>query len=79
MLFLLLLAGCLYLADRLVERKDSREKNGDYFAAAPKADVLLLGSSHMINGINPAVLYENFGIASYNLGGHGNVLPVTHW
>lgn len=77
--FLILLAGCLYLADRLVERKDSREKNGDYFAAAPKADVLLLGSSHMINGINPAVLYENFGIASYNLGGHGNVLPVTYW
>lgn len=79
LLFLALLAGSLFLAARLVERKDSREKNGDFFAVAPKTDVLLLGSSHMINGINPAVLYEDYGIASYNLGGHGNVLPVTYW
>ena len=33
-LFLVLLAGSMFLAARLVERKDSREKNGDYFAAA---------------------------------------------
>ncbi len=79
-LFLLvLLAGAILLAGRLVERKDSREKNESYFALAQKADVLLLGSSHMINGVNPAVLYEDYGIAAYNLGGHGNVMPVTYW
>ena len=78
-IFLCLLAAALVLAMRLVERKDSADKNGDYFDLAGRADVLLLGSSHMINGINPALLYEEYGIAAYNLGGHGNVMPVTYW
>lgn len=79
LVFLCLLAVVLMLAVRLVERKDSADKNGDYFELAGRADVLLLGSSHMINGINPALLYEEYGIAAYNLGGHGNVMPVTYW
>ncbi len=79
LLFLCLLAAAFVLAARLVERKDSAAKNGDYFELAGRADVLLLGSSHMINGINPALLYEEYGIAAYNLGGHGNVMPVTYW
>ena len=78
-LFLVILAVCLSLAFRLVERKDSEEKNGDYFDLAEQVDVLLLGSSHMINGINPALLYEDYGIAAYNLGGHGNTMQVTYW
>ena len=77
--FLVLLSGAVLLAGRLVERKDSAEKNGSYFALADKVDVLLLGSSHMINGINPALLYEDYGIAAYNLGGHGNTMQVTYW
>ena len=78
-LLLILLLIAVYCAARVVERKDSREKNQQYFEVADKADVLLLGSSHMINGVNPAVLFEDYGIASYNLGGHGNVMQVTYW
>lgn len=74
-----LTAAALLSAARLVERKDSREKNGPYLELAGRTDVLLLGSSHMINGVNPAALYEDYGIASYNLGGHGNVMQVTYW
>ena len=78
-LFLAILAVCLVAAFRLVERKDSAEKNGDYFEIAEQVDVLLLGSSHMINGVNPAALYEEYGIAAYNLGGHGSTMQVTYW
>ena len=77
--FMAILAGCIGGAWRLVERKDSETKNGDYFDVAEQVDVLLLGSSHMINGINPAILYEDYGIAAYNLGGHGNTMQVTYW
>ncbi len=76
---LMLIGATVFLAARIVERKDSREKNQQYFELADKTDVLLLGSSHMINGVNPAALFEDYGIASYNLGGHGNVMQVTYW
>ncbi len=31
-------------------------------------DVILLGSSHALNGYNPQVLWDEYGIASYNMG-----------
>lgn len=79
--FAALLAGILYLSARLVERKDSEEKNGTFFteAAAGHIDGLFLGSSHVINGINSAQIYEESGYTIYNLGGHGSILPVSYW
>lgn len=42
-------------------------------------DVLFFGSSHMLNGVSPVQLYEEYGIPSYNLGQNGQVLPVTYY
>lgn len=77
---------CLFLAAfggvvRLVERKQSINKNAAFFDEAAKGhvDVLFAGSSHVINGINPVQIYEETGITSYNIGGHGNTLPATYW
>lgn len=71
----------LFCASRIVERKESAEKNGSFLteAAAGHIDGLLIGSSHVINGINPAQIYEETGCTVYNLGGHGSTLPVTYW
>lgn len=77
---------CLFLAAfggvvRLVERKQSVNKNAAFFDEAAKGhvDVLFAGSSHVINGINPVQIYEETGVTSYNIGGHGNTLPATYW
>lgn len=78
-IFICIFLLCFFFAVRLVERKDSKRKNASFFEVADEIDVLFLGSSHMINGVNPVQLYEDYGVASYNLGGHGNVLPVTYW
>ena len=79
--FLILLAGVLAVVVLVTERKTSYMKNKDFFeeAARDHLDVLFLGSSHVINGINPIDLYENYGITSYNLGGHGSLLKETYW
>lgn len=79
--FVVILAGLLVLSARLVERKESMEKNGSYFAEAQDGhiDGLLIGSSHVINGINPAQIYEETGYTIYNLAGHGSTLPVSYW
>ena len=76
---LVLIFAVLFAVSCLTERKESRIKNGTFFDVADRTDVLLLGSSHVVNGIDPAQLFEEYGIAAYNLAGHGSILPVTYW
>ncbi len=80
-LFLILLGGVLVTVMLVTERKTSYMKNKDFFEEAKKdhLDVLFIGSSHVINGINPLDLYEEYGITSYNLGGHGSLLKESYW
>lgn len=42
-------------------------------------DVLCLGSSHTYTNINPAVLWDEYGIASYNLAGSNQPLWNTYY
>ncbi len=80
-LFLLVLGVCIGAAILLVRRKDSQYKYADFFdkARQDQIDVLFIGSSHVINAMNPAVLYGEYGITSYNMGGHGSVMQATYW
>ncbi len=78
-IFLALLTLALTAAIRLTERKSSREKYADFRRLAPQIDVLFLGSSHVINGLDPVTLYEEYGYTAYNMGGHGSVMQATYW
>lgn len=79
--FLLVLCISILAVTTLVRRKDSNYKYADFFdqAKAGNIDVLFMGSSHVINAINPVTLYEDYGYTSYNMGGHGSVLQATYW
>ena len=79
--FFLLLAVCILAAIVVVRRKESSYKYADFFDKAKndQIDVLFMGSSHVINAVNPATLYRNYGITSYNMGGHGSVMQATYW
>ena len=74
----LLLGGLKYLTD-VAERKDSDFKYGPFFAEEKDFDVLFLGTSHVLNGIFPMELWNDYGFTSYNFGGHDNYLPTTYW
>lgn len=80
-LFLVILLAVMAAVMVVTQRKESYEKNAAFFDEAKKdhVDVLFLGSSHVINGINPAVLYRDYGFTSYNLGGHGSLMQETYW
>jgi len=67
-----------YLTD-LTERKSSDAKYADFFSQDEDFNVLFMGSSHIINAVFPMELWEDYGIVSYNLGGHSNQLPTTYW
>lgn len=62
-----------------MEKKDSKYKYGPFFEEENDFDVLFLGTSHVINGIFPMELWDEYGITSYNLGGHANTMATTYW
>ncbi|MCH5345282.1 MAG: hypothetical protein J1E64_14740 [Acetatifactor sp.] len=63
----------------LMERKASRIQYSDFFDQEEDFDVLFVGTSHVMNGVFPMELWDDYGIISYNFGGHANRLPTTYW
>lgn len=69
--FLCLAVGMLYRVNEIFRLKgDSAGYPMEMFYEQEPGtvDVLNLGSSHMFANVNPAVLWDEYGIASYNLG-----------
>ena len=79
LVFCLLLLAVLSHASGVLERKESRNKFGPFFEQKENFDVLFLGNSHMVNGVFPMELWNQHGIAAYNIAGYGNTLPVSYW
>lgn len=69
----------LFSCATLLERKDSAEKYWNFFPHAADMDVLFLGTSHVLNSVFPMELWHDYGITSYNLGGHANQIPTSYW
>ena len=74
----MILVGVTYFSD-VTERKDSRDKFAQFYEAEENIDVLFLGSSHVLNGIFPMELWNEYGIVSYNMAGHGNRMILKYW
>lgn len=79
LLILCLTAGILSGLGQLTVRKDSQIKYQEFFDEEEDFDVLFLGSSHMMNAVYPMELWDDYGIVSYNLGGHASTLCVSYW
>lgn len=78
-IFLCLLITLLNRMASLVERKDSYSKYQDFYEQEKEFDVLFLGTSHVIRGIFPMELWNDYGIVSYNMSNHAETLPETYW
>ncbi len=74
-----LLAVSLNFLTNLMERKYSITKYQPFFEQEADFDVLFAGSSHVIQSIYPMELWNDYGIVSYNFGGHGNPIPTSYW
>ncbi len=75
---LLLIVGIQKLA-RLVEPKNAYYKNSIFLEKAAEYDVLFFGTSHVVNGVYPMELWQEYGITSYNLSGHAYAVPTSYW
>lgn len=64
---------------KITERKSSLVKYESFYSQQEDFNVLFLGTSHVINGIMPMELWKDYGIISYNFGGHANTIATTYW
>ncbi len=78
-LFLVMVLVAMNLLANKMEVKDSEKKYYDYLNTKDEIDVVFLGTSHVIDGILPTILYEDYGITSYNLANHGEMMPTSYW
>ena len=79
LLILLLVAGGVYVGDKLTTRGVSQRKYVKFFQEEKEYDVLFYGSSHVLSGIQPMELWNNYGITGYNLAGHAASLGMSYW
>lgn len=67
------------LTSILVRPGHSAKLNQGWYNKDNSYDVLLLGSSHMNGLINPNVLFDKYGITSFNYGTGGQPIDVTYY
>lgn len=79
LVFFIILFLLVGIAGKVVERKGSIKKYADFWELSEQIDVLFFGSSHMLDSINPLLLYEEYGITSYNMGKTGGIMPESYW
>lgn len=73
------LAVGIRFVTRLVDPRTGYEKRKEFVEEGDTYDVLFFGNSHMANAVYPQELWNDYGIASYNLAGFGIPLPATYW
>lgn len=78
-IFVILLAGAIYVSSIVLREKTTINKNGDFFSQNEDFDVLFFGSSHMEIFVNPMDLWKEFGIVSYNMGNPEESIETSYW
>ncbi len=74
----LVISGTIFLQG-VTMRDNSGFKYRPFFEEDTEYDVMFFGTSHVINGIFPMQLWNDYGITSYNFGGHANSIATSYW
>ena len=77
-LWLAALVCCLLLADHAMRRDDGERKYGNFFAEKNDFDVLFMGTSRVLDAVQPMELGRDYGYATYNMGFSSESLQMTH-
>ena len=78
-LWLAALVCCLLLLDQGMRRDDGERKYGAFFAEEQPFDVLFMGTSRVLDAVQPLELWRDYGFTSYNMGNNSEPLGMTRW
>ena len=76
-LWLAALVCCLLLADKMMRRDDGERKYSAFFADKQGFDVLFMGTSRVLDAVQPMELWRDYGFTSYNMGNNSEPLALT--
>lgn len=78
--FVIILTMLFNIVNNVLIYKDNAYKVRSFYDM-PKdsCDVVFIGSSTMLTGVQPMELWNKYGIASYNLAQHGQSFPITYY
>lgn len=81
MVSLVWLGGLLHYGDNAPESERSYNsvRLAPFYKDKEKYDVLLLGTSHMIYGVDPMKLWKEEGITAFDIACHAAALPTQYW
>lgn len=77
--FVLLGALLWILLSGLLKFKESYHFKDVFYKEAGNCDVLFFGASHPHNAIDPLLLWDEYGITSYNLAASGEPIALTYF
>lgn len=58
---------------------ETYDKYKTFMESKTDFDVVFLGTSHVLNAVNPMQLWQDWGIAGYNLGHNSHEIPMNFW
>mgnify|MGYP001028458559 CR=1 FL=1 len=71
---------CIFLSlSKLMQYKAAITRMEPFFEIEEPIDVMLFGTSHVIDGVLPYELWGGYGISSYNFGNNAARIPLTYW
>lgn len=71
---------CIFLSlTKLMQYKAAVTRIDPFFDIEEPIDVMLFGTSHVIDGVLPFELWGDYGISSYNFGNNAARIPLTYW
>lgn len=76
-LWLAALVCSLLLADKLMRRDDGERKYGAFFEDQNGFDVLFMGTSRVLDAVQPLEMWRDYGFTSYNMGNNSEPLEQT--
>ena len=80
-LFIVILLSTFLIIDEVLKIKSNHginQKESMYVQPSNSIDVVFMGTSHVHCGINTALLWEEYGIASYDYSGAEQPLWMVH-
>lgn len=73
----LLLCSMFWGVDKITRRQDTKYKQ--FFEVEEDIDVVMVGSSHVVEGFYPLQLWKDYGYTSYNFGNAALGPVYTYW
>ena len=79
LVFVVLIAAAFVMVSDVLVRKESRNLLGGFLEEPENYDVLFFGDSKLVTSVVPMEMWEEYGIAGYNLACYSALMPVSYW